>query len=48
MNLRPKKELFEEIAQIIDADLEVFRLSANFRKCPKMLWSWSVVEVVAG
>ena len=23
-------------------------LSGNCRKCPKMLWSWSVVEVVAG
>jgi len=25
-----------------------FRLSGNCRKCPKMLWSWSAVEVVAG
>jgi len=24
------------------------RLSGNCRKCPQMLWSWSVVEVVAG
>jgi len=23
-------------------------LSGNCRKCPQMLWSWSVVEVVAG
>jgi hypothetical protein len=23
-------------------------LSGNCWKCPKMLWSWSVIEVVAG
>jgi hypothetical protein len=28
--------------------IEKKRLSGNCRKCPKMLWSWSVVEVVAG
>jgi len=28
--------------------MEIFRLSGNFRKSPKMLWSWSAVKVVAG